>query len=67
MTTRLLGLTVLLPLLAAQSAQAGTYQMSEWVFPHPSGARHPEGTDLVSIIRTALRRSQIASDWTHNC
>jgi integrase len=40
---------------------------SDWVFPHPKGGRHPEGTDLVSIIRTALRRSQIVSGWVHKC
>jgi integrase len=40
---------------------------SEWVIPHPNGGRHPEGTDLVSIIRTALRRSQIVSGWVHKC
>jgi integrase len=38
-----------LPYLSeALDASAG-----EWVFPHPDGGRHPDGVDLVSILRTA--------------
>ncbi len=39
----------------------------EFLFPRPDGTRHPGGTDLVSIIRTALRRARIVIGYVHKC
>ena len=40
---------------------------SEWLFPRPDGGRHLEGVDLVSILRTALRKAQIVTGYVHKC
>ena len=53
----------LLPYL--QDAMAAS--TSEYVFPREDGTRYPEGTDLVSVIRTALRRAQIVEGYVHKC
>ncbi|MBC8132070.1 MAG: hypothetical protein H7X95_03740, partial [Deltaproteobacteria bacterium] len=39
----------------------------EWLFPRPGGGRHLEGVDLVSILRTALRKAQIVTGYVHKC
>ena len=40
---------------------------SEWLFPRPDGGRHLEGVDLVSILRTALRKADIVTGYVHKC
>jgi integrase len=40
---------------------------SEWLFPRPGGGRHPENVDLVSILRTALRKAEIVTGYVHKC
>ena len=40
---------------------------SELVFPRPDGSRHPAAVDLVSILRTALRRAGIVEGYVHKC
>jgi integrase len=40
---------------------------SDLVFARPDGGQHPEGADLVSIIRTALRRARIVTGYVHKC
>ena len=40
---------------------------SEWLFPRPDGSRHPENVDLVSILRTALRKAEIVTGYVHKC
>ena len=40
---------------------------SDLLFPKPDGSQHPEGTDLVSVIRTALRKARIVTGYVHKC
>jgi hypothetical protein len=40
---------------------------SDLVFPRPDGSPWPEGTDLVSILRTALRRAGFVTGYVHKC
>ncbi len=40
---------------------------SDWLFPRPDGSQHPENVDLVSILRTALRKAQIVTGYLHKC
>ena len=40
---------------------------SDWVFPRPDGSQNPNNVDLVSILRTALRRAQIVTGYVHKC
>ncbi len=39
----------------------------EWLFPKADGSQHPENVDLVSIIRTALRKARIVTGFVHKC
>jgi integrase len=39
----------------------------ELLFTRPDGKQHPENVDLVSILRTALRKAQIVTGYTHKC
>ena len=40
---------------------------SDLVFPRPDGSRYPEDLDLVSILRTALRKAGIVDGFVHKC
>jgi hypothetical protein len=47
--------------------QAMDESPSPLVFPRPDGSAWPEGTDLVSILRTALRRAGFVTGYVHKC
>jgi integrase len=47
--------------------EAITSSPSELLFPKPDGTQHPEGTDLASVIRTALRKARIVTGYVHKC
>jgi len=48
-------------------AEALESSPSDWLFPRPDGGQHPDNVDLVSILRTALRRAQIVTGYVHKC
>ena len=40
---------------------------SQWLFPKADGTQHPENVDLVSVLRSALRKAHIVTGYVHKC
>jgi hypothetical protein len=40
---------------------------SDWLFPKPDGTPQPATVDLVSILRSALRKAHIVTGYVHKC